>query len=343
MPASIQDVADKAGVSISTVSRVLNGRKVVNVKTRERVQEAIKQLGYRPNVFARGLMLRKSNLLGLVLPDLHGEFYSEIIRGADTTARGLGYHLLLSSVSATDDGHDVLATVCNQGLSDGIVVMVSEMNSRIRETLSQFDSPLVIMDGDLPGLRHDTVAIDQLHGARAVMHHLASQNSDREIIFVGGPETNLDTIDRQRAYEEVLQATGKAVKKQNIYYLDYSYDRALDLGEQEVARWAKQKAALFAANDEMAAGIIDAATDAGVAVPDQLAVVGFDDTRVARLTRPQLTTVRVPMASMGAEAIKLLHERLSEPGAPPRKVVLESELVVRRSCGAASEPAAVAS
>ena len=109
MPASIEDVAKRANVSISTVSRVINRKKIVNAQTRERVEEAIKELGYRPNVFARGLMLRKSNILGLVLPDLHGEFYSEIIRGANQKTRELGYHLLVSSVSADDDGRDVLA------------------------------------------------------------------------------------------------------------------------------------------------------------------------------------------------------------------------------------------
>ncbi len=334
MPASIEDVARLANVSISTVSRVLNHRDLVNDKTRGRVEEAIKELGYRPNVFARGLMLRKSNILGFVLPDVHGEFYSEVIRGANLTARELGYHLLVSSVTADEDGYDVLSTVGNHGLIDGIVVMVSEIDSRIRETLASVQIPLVVLDGDVPGVKHDSVVIDQRRGAAAMMTHLLASRPGKRIVFLGGHETNLDTIDRLAAYRDALTATGAPPADGDVHFLDYRYETAYKFAAKEVRGWVASGATVFAANDEMAAGVIDAAISAGISVPSDLRVVGYDDTRLAQMTRPHLTTVHVPMSEMGAAAVELLCQRLKNADRPETKITLQTELVVRQSCGA---------
>lgn len=341
MPASIEDVARRAEVSISTVSRVLNRRNVVNAQTRQRVEAAIAELGYRPNVFARGLMLRKSNVLGLVLPDLHGEFYSEIIRGANLKTREFGYHLLVSSVTADDDGQDVLSAIGAHGLVDGLAVMVTEMSSRIRTTLGDAAAPLVVLDGDIPGALHDTVAIDHTRGAETLVRHLVAAYPDSPIVFLGGHATNLDTIDRLKAYRKVLAEVGHESHEGDIAHLDYRYETAFDYASQHVLGWASRRAVVFAANDEMAAAVIDAAIAATLSVPEDLPVVGFDDTRIAQLTRPRLTTVRVPKAEMGATAIELLCKRLETPDRPPERVTLPARLVVRESCGGASHASAV--
>jgi LacI family transcriptional regulator len=334
VPVSIQDVADKANVSISTVSRVLNRRNIVNEKTRQRVESAIADLGYSPNVFARGLMLRRSHILGLMLPDLHGEFYSEIIRGANLRARELGYKLMVSSVVAKDDGSELVSAVGDHGLLDGMAVMISEVNARTRATLEKIKMPLVVLDGDVGGVKHDSVMIDQRMGAVAMLRHLVRDCGARRIVFVGGLVTNIDTIERLSAYREVMSEANLEVAAGDIHHLDYQYDTAYELGVKRVREWARRRAAVFAANDEMAAGIIDAALAAGLSLPDDLAVVGFDDTRIAAMTRPRLTTVRVPMSNMGAAAIDLLVQRLDDPKRPATKLILESELVVRESCGA---------
>jgi len=339
VPVSIQDVADKANVSISTVSRVLNRRNIVNEKTRKRVESAIQDLGYSPNVFARGLMLRRSHILGLVLPDLHGEFYSEIIRGANLRARELGYNLMVSSVVAKDDGSELMAAVGDHGLVDGLAVMISEVNARTQATIEKIKIPLVVLDGDVGGVKHDSVVIDQRMGAVALLRHLVKDCGARRIIFVGGLDTNIDTMERLEAYREVMAESKLEVAAGDIHHLDYQYDTAFELGVKRVREWARRRAAVFAANDEMAAGIIDAALAAGLSLPDDLAVVGFDDTRIAAMTRPRLTTVRVPMSSMGAAAVDLLCQRLDNPKRPAAKLILESELVIRESCGASTQAA----
>ncbi len=333
MPVSIEDVAKKANVSISTVSRVLNSKNIVNQDTKKRVEEAIEELGYRPNVFARGLMLQKSNILALVLPDLHGEFYSEIIRGANLKARELGYHMMISSVDADDDGKDVLSTVSSPGLADGIIVMVSDMDSKIRKTLKKTNIPIVLLDGEVPDVKHDTVVIDQRMGADAMVRHILAGNETDRIIFIGGPQTNLDTIDRLAAYKQVMTEVNRTPINEDIVHLDYSYKTAFEYAIERVMEWSSVPTTIFAANDEMAAAIVDAAIAATLNVPQHLRVVGFDDTRIAQLTHPRLTTVRVPMADMGAIAVELLCKRITEENRPASKVTLQAEVVIRESCG----------
>ena len=160
MAVSIADVASKAKVSISTVSRVVNGHNVVNAETRKRVEKAIAELEYRPNVFARGLMLNKSNILALVLPDLHGEFYSEVIRGANLRAREFGYQLLVSSTTEEDASHTALSAIGGNGLADGVAIMVSEITPATENMLADVKVPLVVLDGDLRGSNHDAIVID---------------------------------------------------------------------------------------------------------------------------------------------------------------------------------------
>jgi DNA-binding LacI/PurR family transcriptional regulator len=337
MPASIEDVAKLANVSISTVSRVINRRELVNEATCQRVEAAIRELHYRPNAFARGLMLRKSGIVGLVLPDLHGEFYSEIIRGANSQAREMGHNLLLSSALPGDDAESSLAAIGQHALVDGLAVMVSDtMAAGIGPMLSELRIPIVVLDDEIEGVEHDAVIVDQRQGALAMMRHLVEECGAQRIVFVGGPETNIDTQARYKAYRDMLRKAGLKFYKDDVYYLDFTYDSAYRLAAETARAWAGPHHCVFAANDEMAAGIIAGATANHVSVPRDVGVVGFDDTRIAQMTNPRMTTVRVPKSRMGATAIELLCLRITEPDRPPAKISLEAELVVRESCGCGS-------
>jgi LacI family transcriptional regulator len=278
-------------------------------------------------------MLRKSHILGLVLPDLHGEFYSEILRGANFKARELGYQLMISSITAEDEGWAVMAAMGGHGMVDGVAVMISEADAATRQTLSSVDVPLVVLDGSVEGVAHDSIVIDQRKGASAMIRHLLDADKATRVIFVGGHETNLDTRERLEACRDVLAAAGHTMDAKDVYHLDYSYEKAYQLAKGKVRLWARSRSSVFAANDEMAAGVIDAAIENGLDLPKDLPVVGFDDTRIAQMTRPRLTTVRVPMSAMGAGAVELLCQRLDQPSRPHSTVTLQSELVVRESCG----------
>ena len=333
MAVSIADVADMAKVSISTVSRVINGHNIVNETTRKRVETAIAKLGYRPNVFARGLMINRSNILSLVLPDLHGEFYSEIIRGANLKARETGVHLMVSSLTKEDLDQVVLSTLCGNGLADGVVVMISEAASKSKKFLEKVAVPLVILNADVKFNNVDCVTIDQREGAVSLMDHLLSDRSLRRVVFVGGPKTNIDSKVRFSVYQEKMAAAGLPIAPDDVFHLDFQYDSAFSLASKKVQSWAGSDCCVFAANDEMAAGIMHACISAGLSIPSDLRIVGFDDTRLARLVRPSLTTVRVPMSEMGAAAIESLMKRIENPQASDAKITLRPELVVRESCG----------
>jgi LacI family transcriptional regulator len=333
MAVSIADVARRAKVSISTVSRVLNRRDLVNAQTRARVEAAIQELGYQPNTFARGLMLRRSDVVGLVLPDLHGEFYSEIIRGANSRARELGYNLVIASAHDPDDMRALLAGIHGRALLDGVAVMIAEHTDPLEDVLRTLQTPFVLIDGELEGGHQDRVVIDQHAGALAMMRHLLDDCAMRRVFFVGGLATNMDTIARQAAYASALRAADLPRADDDVIYLDYRYETAYTWAIAHLRGWVGEKHCIFAANDEMASGIVNAATAQGIQVPSELAVVGFDDTRIARMTHPSLTTVRVPMAQMGATAIDLLGKRLLDAEAAPTRVSLQPDLVVRNSCG----------
>jgi LacI family transcriptional regulator len=169
------------------------------------------------------------------------------------------------------------------------------------------------------------------------MRHLIGDCRAKRVYFVGGLETNIDTQARYKAYRETLAERDFKFRDGDVYYLDYTYDSAYRLAMEQAANWAGEKHFVFAANDEMAAGIIAGATAKGIAVPRELGVVGFDDTRIAQMSNPHVTTVRVPMSRMGATAIELLCARIADPERPAATVALEAELVVRDSCGCGSK------
>lgn len=334
LPASIADVARLAKVSISTVSRVVNRSSLVNEKTRVRVESAIRKLGYRPNAFARGLMLRRSEMIGLVLPDLHGEFYSEIIRGANAQAREQGYNLVVAGAHDGSDSQSLLHAFGQRTLLDGLAVMVSEVNDGIAATLGESPVPFVLLDGDLETQPHDSVVIDQQGGAEELTRHLIESSCSKHLVFIGGQRTNVDTQARLAGCRAVLEERKLRLADDDVHFLDYEYESAFRLARAHVTDWAARQCAVFAANDEMAAGVLAAAVVEGVQLPQELCIVGFDDTRIARMTRPPLTTMRVPMSRMGAKAIELLINRIHDGRHAPVKVSLKPELVVRESCGA---------
>ena len=217
---------------------------------------------------------------------------------------------------------------------DGLAVMVSDtMASGIGPALAELQLPIVVLDGEIDGVEHDTVVIDQRQGALAMMKHLIDDSDMRRIIFVGGLKTNIDTQARYRAYCDALKKANRKIDANDVYYLDYTYGSAYRLAQERVRDWVGADSCVFAANDEMAAGIIAGAIAHGVAVPEDLAVVGFDDTRIAKMTKPLLTTVRVPMSSMGVTAIDLLCQRIMEPEREATTVSLPPELIVRESSG----------
>ena len=335
-PASIQDVATTAGVSTATVSRVINNAALVAPETAKRVAKAIAELGYKPNLFAQGLMTRKSHVLGIALPDIHGEFYSELLRGADAEARRLGYHLLVSSEAHSRDEQHRDGSLAF-GLIDGLAVMITEPNEPLWTEARSASLPLVVLDADLHARGFDSVVVDNTTGTREATRHLLDGRppyAPDRCYFVGGPRENFDTRARAEVFLGTLrEAAGGStpISEDAVSYGDYSLQWGEKWATDAHRRGVLRGAGVLAGNDEIALGILQTARQLEIDVPRELRVVGFDDTRLASLVRPSLSTVRVPLADVGAAAVRALVERIAEPEREATTVTLATELVVRES------------
>ena len=327
---SIDDVARAAKVSVATVSRVLNNPELVAAATAERVQKVIADLNYQPNLFAKGLMTRRSNVLAIALPDIFGEFYSELLRGADTEARELGYHLLVSSEARLNHGQPANSHLAF-GLVDGLALMITEPNDVLIDEAVRRERPLVVLDVDLRERGIDSVIVDNTTGTLEAVRHMLEKTPAERCFFVGGPRENFDTAERLAVFTRALTEAGHKLTTGQITCGDYEMEFGEQWGSEHARRGALDGAAVLAGNDEIAYGVLCGAQDAGLTVPDRVRIIGFDNSRLSRLARPTLSSVRVPAAEVGAAAIRTLVNRLNHPDAAASRELLPTTLVVRES------------
>lgn len=332
--ATIKDVARLAEVSVATVSRVLTGSAPVAEPTRRRVEAAATSLRYAPHAAARSLSSRRTGALGVVLPDLYGEFFSEFLRGVDTTAQRHGLHLLVSSSHHDRAGvASVLRTM--RGRVDGLLVMTPDLDADALLAHLPARLPVVLVGCAAAAAERDQLVIDNVGGAHAAVAHLL-RLGHRVIGFIGGAGGNADARSRLDGYRRALLDAGLAPAPALELEGDFTEEGGWRAAYQLLAR-PERPTAIFAANDAMAVGALGALREAGVAVPGEVALVGFDDIPVARYLTPTLTTVRVAVDVLGERAVQLLLLRTAAerpPPGSPRREVLPTTLVVRESCGA---------
>lgn len=317
--ATIKDVARSAAVSVATVSRVLNGSAPVRDETRHRVLDAARELRFTPNASARSLSTRRTTALGVVLPDLHGEFFSELLRGLDRVAQQHGRHLLVSS--SHHDSHGIGdALRAMHGRVDGLVVMAPDVAADALGQALPHGLPTILLNcapaalADTDPHRVRLLSVDNHGGAVAMVRHLSRLGHQR-IAFIGGAAHNADARERRRGYVEAMQSLGLTTP--------VSYQQRGDFSEeggwratQALLAGSPRPTAIFAANDMMALGAMRAIREQGLSVPHDIAVTGFDDIPTARYVSPPLTTVRVDVEALGARAATLLLETMRAAIAP---------------------------
>lgn len=335
MSVTIKDVARAAQVSVASVSRAMNNHESVSDAVRERVTAAARALHYVPHSAARSLITRRTQTIGVLLPDLHGEFFSELIRGIDQAARRAGMHMLVSS-SHGDSDEAVAAIRTMRGRVDGLLIMSPHIDADVlREHLPE-TLPVVLMNTPVASGDYDAITIDNYWGAHAMVQHLV-ERGHRRIAMIAGPERNFDAQERLRGYRDALAACLPGSVEQVIAgdFTEASGDRA---GRELVAAGTLPDA-VFAANDMMAIGCLFALNAAGIQVPRDIALAGFDDIPIARFVTPPLTTVRVRIADLGQQALDRLMATLqpdtdTQPAdlEPAAAQTLQAELVVRQSC-----------
>ncbi len=324
---TIRDVAAKAGVSVATVSRVFNQKGPIREDTIRRVMDVASAMQYVPHAGARSLSTRSTRTIGVLLPDLHGEFFSEVIRGVDVAARQRGYHILVSG--SHSDAEEMSAMLrALRGRVDGLIVMSPDLGlGSISRALAP-DTPVALLNCAASGRR--TIRIDNYNGAHAMTDHLLALGH-RRIAFITGPERNADAAERRRGYREAVESSNAGAIEIAGDFIEDSGHRAVPL----ILAMSPQPTAIFAANDAMAIGALRALREARVRVPEDLALAGFDDVPIARYLTPPLTTVRVEIAEMGRRAVDYLVNTLETGSDGSRKHdLIAATLVVRESCGA---------
>ncbi|MDP2369955.1 LacI family DNA-binding transcriptional regulator [Rhodoferax sp.] len=333
MAITIKDVAREANVSVATVSRALNGLSTVTDKTRARVMKIAAEMNFVPSSAARSLISRRTQTIGALLPDLHGEFFSELIRGIDQAARAHGLHLLLSSIRG-DAAEAAAAMKSLHGRVDGLLVMSPHADAAFLDKNLPKDIPAVLMNSRIGG-GFPSFSVDNYGGSVAMMRHLVARGH-QHIALIAGPEHNFEAQERLRGYRDIM-AQLVPDTEELVLQGDFSEESGWRAGSQVLAL-AQRPTAVFAANDMMAIGCLFALNEAGVKVPNEIALAGFDDIPMARFVSPPLTTVRVRIAELGSMALERLAMGIEHPermSASPQ--TLRSELVVRSSCGRAPE------
>ena len=329
MSPTIHDVARRAGVSIATVSRVLNESSPVAADKRRLVREAAETLGYAPNPAARSLHGKRTGGLGVLLPFVSGEFFSELLSGLDGAAQELGFFLAVSTSHRRPDEFQRAVRALDRRV-DGLVVMAPELDPDSAASLVTPDGPVVFVNTDAEGAPADVYNFDNYGGARALTRHLV-EAGHRRIAHVRGPATAWDARERARGFwDAVAEADAEGVE------VDGGYTRAAGYAAvHECLATEPRPTAVFAANDYCALGAVSALHEGGVAVPDDVAVCGFDGLPSTRYAVPPLTTARVSIREIGDRAVRRLAGRLEGgvEGEAYDHEVVPIDLVARESTG----------
>lgn len=326
--ATIRDVARHARVSVASVSRALNGAANVHPETRARIAAAAGALGYVPHAGARSLSLARSHAIGVVLPDLHGEFFSEIVRGIDRAASAAGYHLLLSNIHA-DAALAGQAMRAMRGRVDGLIVMAPQLDPGVLDEALPRSLPSVLVNTPA-GPERSTLRIDNRDGAMTMVRHLIAIGR-RRIVHIAGDPDNIDARERREGYHAAL---AEAALEPPLAAIEGDFqEESGACAARELVETGTDFDAVFAANDMMALGALQALREAGLAVSESVAVAGFDDIPLARYLG--LTTMRVDMAGVGARAVARLIGLIGGKAEPLSELVTTT-LVARATTRSAS-------
>ncbi|MBN8236961.1 catabolite control protein A [Halobacillus kuroshimensis] len=329
MNVTIYDVAREANVSMATVSRVVNGNPNVKPATRKKVHDAIERLGYRPNAVARGLASKKTTTVGVIIPDISSIFFAELARGIEDIATMYNYNIILSNSDQNKDKELHLINAMLGKQVDGLIFMGGDItDDHIREFKTS-SVPIALAATVDESQETPSVNIDYEEAAYDATKMLLESNNER-IAFISGPENTLINTRKVTGYKRAMAEKGVEDADKYIVTGDYSYDSGHEALEQ-ILEMDEQPSAVFVSSDEMALGVIHGAQDRGIRVPEDMEVFGFDNTRLATMVRPTLSTVVQPMYDIGAVAMRLLTKFMNKEEVEEKNVVLPHRIIERNS------------
>ena len=331
MAPTIKQIAKLANVSIATVSRALSGDEKVTSETKQLVLNAASELNYRPNILARNFVKGKSNIVGLILPDISDEFFSEIIRGVDETSYDHGYYTTVISSHKNRSLVESVHTLMSNGLVGGFIILIPFMDQKIEAALMHERVPFVIISGDNNAGEFDTVTTNNYQSAFKMVEFLVNKGY-KKIAHISGPADNNDALLRKKGF---LDACSKnKIEIRNNWLLDGDFTmEGGELAINKILNEDDKPEVIFAANDMMALGCYNAIQSRGLKIPDDIAITGFDDILISKYANPSLTTVKVNTDRIGKLAAERLIEKMDGTNnKTAQKIEIESELVIRNSC-----------
>jgi len=331
MSAKIKDVAARAGVSTTTVSRVLNGGKYVREDLRIRVLRAIEELGYAPSRIARSLVRNKTNLLGVIVPDLTSSFYSTILSSIEETAAKNGYNLLVCNISEDIDKEYKYLQIFKEMRAEGVIIMHEKMNEEIREFIGRMEIPLIFSSVKPLNQSFISVIVDDYAAAYDATAYLIGLGH-QSIGFIGGDMRDVTSgQNRYLGYCNALKDHGIGYIHELVRFGDYKVKSGYDL-MGELLRSKRQPTAVFAVSDDMAIGAVNCLADHGLRVPGDISVMGFDGSQMTELVRPRITSMEQPIHRMGKVTVETLLRLIEGDVLKNGDIILDHKLEERESC-----------
>ena len=331
---NINEIARRAGVSIATVSRALNNQGPIKEETRRRILQIVRELNYTPNLIARSLSKKKTDTIGVILPELVDEFFMDIIRGIDKEAYQTNHYVMISSSHSQRNIVKTLLEFMSSGRVDGVILMAPKIRQELSELLDKSKRPVVLLNccNDKEN-NYVCFNIDNYKGAFSVIEHLIGHGYQR-IAMIRGPEGNCDADERFRGYQEALKKHNISLDNSLIVPGEFN-EKSGYYGFLRLMNQSPKPEAIFTANDMMAVGAYEAARAGNINIPADVAVVGFDNIFLSRLLSPRLTTVHVPIVELGVKAMRYLIKMIKGEAnsEEPYCEKLSTGLVIGGSCG----------
>jgi LacI family transcriptional regulator len=332
---TLEEIARLSGVSKSTVSRVINQQPNVSQNVRQRVQAVIQDTGYQPNLAAQTLVSKRSWMIGLVLPRSVSSFFTDpyfprLLQGIAQGCNQYDYTLGLFLVATKEDEEKILPRVSRKGMLDGVLIQSGQIGDQLIDRLVNLDLPVVVIGSPLHSAEVSFIDVDNISGAYNAVSHLIRLGYQRIGTITGLPG-GAATSDRLEGYEKALIARDRNPDQSLIVEGDFTEAGGYYAMQQLLP--AKPDA-VFAASDLMAIGAMRAVREAGLKIPQDVAFVGFDDVPVATYANPQLSTIRQPIAQFGTNAVEILIDLIENSIKPDRRIIMDTELIIRDSCGA---------
>jgi LacI family transcriptional regulator len=327
---TIYDVAREANVSMATVSRVVNGNQNVKPATRQKVLAVIERLDYRPNAVARGLASKKTKTVGVIIPDISNVFYAELVRGIEDIATMYRYNIILTNSDQQEDKEVQLLSTLFSKQVDGIVMMSDQVTNDMLHEMERSQVPIVLAGTIETTNAFPSVNIEYHEAAVDAVNRLL-QNGHKRIAFVSGSiSSTINRLYKLSGYEKALDAAGIEIDTDLIVGVENTYDDGL-LAWEELSKLKNPPTAFFAGNDEIAIGLIHGAQDSGLKVPEDIEVISFENSKLARMVRPQLTSVVLPLYDIGAVSMRLLTKFMNKEKIDEHTVVLPYRIEERDS------------